>query len=225
MPRPPTAGASGSPRLSRYDTPPMIRDFDLTLDSFDALVFDCDGTLADTMPAHFEAWTEIANKYGLKFPETRFYALGGAPANKILKMLASEQGVTLDHEAVAHEKEHLFHDKYLEHVRAIEPVVAIARRYHGRKPMAVATGGIRKVIERCLDNLGIRGLFDALVSSEDVAHHKPAPDTYLEAARRLGVEPSRCCAFEDTDIGLQAARAAGMTAMDVRSLLSTTTPR
>ena len=198
---------------------------ELELDAFDALVFDCDGTLADTMPAHFEAWTEIARKYGLSFSEARFYSLGGAPANKILAMLAAEQGVALDHEAVAHEKEHLFHDKYLDHVREIEPVVAIARRYHGHKPLAVATGGIRKVIDRCLNNLGIRDLFDTLVSSEDVAHHKPAPDTYLEAARRLGVEPTRCCAFEDTDIGLQAARSAGMTAVDIRPLAAAGTIR
>ncbi len=191
---------------------------DLNLDAFDALVFDCDGTLADTMPAHFEAWTEIADKYGLSFPEERFYALGGAPASKILALLAAEQGVSLDPEAVAHEKEHLFFDKYLDHAREIAPVVAIVRRYHGRKPMAVATGGIRKVIERCLSNLGIGELFDALVSCEDVAHHKPAPDTYLKAAERLGVSPRRCCAFEDTDIGLQAARAAGMTAVDIRPL-------
>lgn len=191
---------------------------DLNLDSFDALIFDCDGTLADTMPAHFEAWTEIAQKYGLTFPEERFYTLGGAPANKILAMLSVEQGVVLDPEAVAHEKEHLFFDRYLDHAREIAPVVAIARAYHGRKPLAVATGGIRKVIERCLTNLSIRDLFDTLVSCEDVAHHKPAPDTYLMAAERLGVSPQRCCAFEDTDIGLQAARAAGMTAVDIRLL-------
>jgi beta-phosphoglucomutase family hydrolase len=196
----------------------MNTNHELELDRFDALVFDCDGTLADTMPAHFEAWTEIADKYGLTFSEERFYALGGASASKILAMLSSEQGVMLDPEAVAHEKEHLFFDKYLAHAREIEPIVAIARSYHGRKPLAVATGGIRKVIERCLDNLGIRDLFDTVVSCEDVAHHKPAPDTYLKAAERLGVAPERCCAFEDTDIGLQAARAAGMTAVDIRPI-------
>lgn len=192
---------------------------DVELDGFEALVFDCDGTLADTMPAHFLAWSEVCRKYGLSFSEERFYALGGAPAHKILKMLAAEQGVELDADAVAHEKEHLFFDKYLDAAQPVEPIVAIARRYHGVKPLAVATGGIRKVIERCLTNLGIRALFDALVSCEDVAHHKPAPDTYLEAARKLGVDPSRCCAFEDTDIGLAAARAAGMTAIDVRPVI------
>ena len=187
-------------------------------DAFDGLVFDCDGTLAHTMPAHFEAWQAIARKYGLSFPEDRFYAWGGVSATRILAMLSAEQRVVLDAEKVAHEKEMLFLTDYLGGAPAIEPVVAIARAYHGRRPLAVATGGVRPVVERTLANLGLTGLFDALVASEDVQHPKPAPDTYLLAAERLGVDPRRCVAFEDTDTGLAAAAAAGMTTVDVRTI-------
>ncbi|MEX0775029.1 MAG: HAD-IA family hydrolase [Phycisphaeraceae bacterium] len=186
--------------------------------SFAALVFDCDGTLADTMPAHFVAWSETTRRYGLELPEARFYELGGVPAHRIMALLAREQGVAIDALAAAHEKELAF-ERHLDSVQPIEPVVAIARQYRGKLPMAVATGGMRRIVERCLMNLGMADWFDALVSAEDVEHHKPAPDTYLLAAQRLHVHPAHCCAFEDTDLGLAAARAAGMTAVDIRRLL------
>ena len=182
------------------------------------LIFDCDGTLADTMPLHWRAWQVIAHRYKLNFPEERFYALGGVPSRDILKMLSREQGVPLDHLTVAHEKE----AEYLPLISQVEPVnsvVAIAREHHGRIPMAVATGGTRKVITQVLTHLGILQLFDALVTSEDVQHQKPAPDIFLEAARRIGIAPQQCRAYEDTDLGMQAIRAAGMHAVDVRVML------
>jgi len=183
-----------------------------------ALVFDCDGTLVDTMPAHFIAWRDTTEHYGLEFAEDRFYALGGVPADRIVRMLADEQGVAIDDPAqVAHEKELAF----AEHLGGIEPVhevVAIASAYRGLKPMAVATGGYHWLVRRSLEGIGIYGWFDAIVASEDVPNPKPAPDTYLEAARRLGCEPARCCAFEDTELGLASARDAGMTAVDIRSM-------
>ena len=120
------------------------------------LIFDCDGTLADSMPLHWRAWQLIAQRHDLHFPEDRFYAIGGVPASHILKMLAEEQGRPLDHIAV--------------------------------------------------------------VTSEMVTHQKPAPDIFLEAARRIGVDPRCCRAYEDTDLGLQAIRAAGMEAVDVRTM-------
>lgn len=184
---------------------------------YDALVFDCDGTLADTMPAHYVAWTETIRRYGLSFPEDRFYALGGVPAHRIIAMLATEQGVEVDPHALALEKESQF-ERHIGSVCGIDPVVDIARRYRGKLPMAVATGGLRHIVEQCLSQLGIADWFDALATAEDVEHHKPAPDTYLLAADRLGVDPRKCCAFEDTDVGIQAAEAAGMTCIDIRDL-------
>jgi HAD superfamily hydrolase (TIGR01509 family) len=181
------------------------------------LIFDCDGTLADTMPLHWSAWQIIANKYKLHFPEDRFYSLGGVPSRDIIKMLAEEQGVALDYVAAAHEKE----NAYLPLMAQVEPVqavVEIALAHYGRIPLAVASGGTQPVIIGVLEHLKIRHLFDAVVTSEMVTHQKPAPDIFLEAARRIGVDPQYCRAYEDTELGLQAIRSAGMEAVDARML-------
>jgi beta-phosphoglucomutase family hydrolase len=181
------------------------------------LIFDCDGTLADTMPLHWHAWQIVTERHNLHFPEDRFYAFGGVPSRDILKLLAEEQGRSLDHIAVAHEKE----EAYLPLMAQVEPihdVVQIAQSSHGKIPMAVASGGTQRIIGMVLDHLKIRHLFDAIVTSEMVKNQKPAPDIFLEAARRIRVEPEFCRAYEDTDLGLTAIRAAGMEAVDVRKL-------
>jgi beta-phosphoglucomutase family hydrolase len=179
------------------------------------LVFDCDGTLANTMPLHWRAWSLITQRHNLHFPEDRFYSLGGVPSRDILKMLAEEQGRSFDHIAVAHEKE----EAYLPLMSQVEPihaVVEIAKANHGKIPMAVASGGTQKIICQVLEHLKIRHLFDAVVTSEMVKNQKPAPDIFIEAARRIGVDPKFCRGFEDTDLGMTAIRAAGMDAVDVR---------
>ena len=181
------------------------------------LIFDCDGTLADTMPAHYRAWTSMLDRYGIPFPEERFYAMGGMPTARIIRVLAAEAGVPVDDvDRMVHEKESAFLAN-LHAVRPLEAVVAVAAAYRGRLPLAVASGGYRGTITRTLDQLGIRGWFDALVTAEDTPRHKPEPDVFLEAARRLGVAAGRCVVFEDTDIGLEAARRAGMASVDVRN--------
>ncbi len=182
------------------------------------LIFDCDGTLADTMPLHWKAWQAVTQRYRLHFPEERFYALGGVPSRDILKMLGEEQGLEIDHIAVAKEKEAAYLPM-LPQVREIELVTRIARENFGMMPLAVASGGMKHVIEQVLDHIGIRQLFAAIVTSEDVQRQKPAPDIFLEAARRIGVSPHLCRAYEDTDLGLHAIRAAGMAAVDVRELI------
>jgi beta-phosphoglucomutase-like phosphatase (HAD superfamily) len=180
------------------------------------LIFDCDGTLADTMPAHYKAWLGVLGRFAIPFPEPRFYAMGGMPTASIIRVLAGEVGVAIpDVGALTLEKERLFLT-HLEAVGRIEPVVTIAAAYRGRLPIAVASGGYRDTITRTLDRLAIRDWFDALVTAEDTARHKPEPDVFLEAAKRLGADPARCVVFEDTDIGLEAARRAGMPGVDVR---------
>lgn len=182
----------------------------------DALIFDCDGTLADTMPLHWRAWEQTARKYELHFTEARFYELGGVPARHILAMLFTEQSRHgLDAHAIALEKE----ERYLlllPEVKPIEPVVELARVCRGRLPLGIATGGSRPGIPLVLRALGILDWFGAVVTSQDVKNPKPSPDPFLEAARQLGVDPRRCRAYEDTDIGLASIRAAGMEAVDVR---------
>ena len=182
------------------------------------LVFDCDGTLADTMPMHWRAWQVIAKKYKLHFPMDRFYSLGGVPSRDILKMLAEEQGLTLDHIQAAHEKENAYLPLMAE-VEPIHAVVEIARENFEKIPMAVASGGTLPIIEQVLTHLKIRHLFGAVVTSEMVKNQKPAPDIFVEDARRIGVDPKFCRGYEDTDLGMQAIRSAGMDAVDVREIL------
>jgi beta-phosphoglucomutase family hydrolase len=186
-----------------------------SMDPIRGIIFDCDGTLADTMPWHYEAWSTILARYDLEMSEDRFYALGGWPTRRVAELLIAECGRSIDAERISSEKESLFHEM-LPHVRPIEPVVEVVRAWRGLLPLAVATGAMRPICEKILRQIGVPGWFDTIVSAEDVERHKPSPDIFLEAARRLGVEPSRCRVYEDTDPGLEAARRAGMEYIDVR---------
>ena len=145
------------------------------------------------------------------------------PARDIFKMLAEEQGVTLDHIKAAHEKENGYL-QYLPEIGPIQAVVEIAKENFGKMPMAVASGGTQPIIVQVLEHLKIRHLFGAVVTSEMVVNQKPAPDIFLEAARRIGVEPKFCRAYEDTDLGMQAIRSAGMDAVDVREIIAKKKP-
>ncbi len=176
-----------------------------------------DGTLADTMPTHFEAWTRSMAEHEIEFTEDRFYSLGGVPAGAIIDMLAEEQGKSVDSSAIAEAKEALFLE-LLGEVQPILPVKAIAEFHREHIPMAIATGSPKWVAERILKSLGIRDWFGAVVGAECVANPKPAPDVYLKAADLIGVDPKRCHAFEDTELGMQAARAAGMTVININTL-------
>ncbi len=182
-----------------------------------ALVFDCDGTLVDTMPAHYIAWKQTMERYAIHFSEERFYQLGGVPTQRIVAMLAEEAGLALDPGAVAHEKEQAYY-ALSDHIAAVPHVVAIAREHRGRVPMAVATGSVRASAERSLKKIGVYDWFDAIVAAEDVTHPKPAPDVFLEAARRLNIPPGLCRAYEDTDLGIESARRAGMEVVDIRGM-------
>ncbi|MFM8736060.1 MAG: HAD family hydrolase [Pirellulales bacterium] len=186
------------------------------LQAADAILFDCDGTLADTMPAHYRAWLAVTRAHGLAFDEDRFYSLGGRPTRDIIATLAREAGVAVDVDQAAEVKEPNFLDQ-LSRIEAIGPVVDVVRRLRGRVPLAVVTGGYHDVVGRILDHIGLADAFDTIVASEDTARHKPDPDPFLEAARRLGARPERCVVWEDSDLGLEAARRGGMAWIDVRA--------
>jgi HAD superfamily hydrolase (TIGR01509 family) len=187
-------------------------------------IFDLDGTLVDTMPSHFVAWTEVARRHGFQFPEERFYALGGVPTRKIAAMLVAETGLTVDPVALALEKEQSYYDSLAASggIRPIATVIDIARRHRQSHegPLAVASGSLRRLITRTLEALAITDWFAAVVAAEDTARHKPEPDVFLEAARRVNADPATCTVYEDTDIGLEAARRAGMHPVDVRLLIA-----
>ena len=185
----------------------------------EGLIFDCDGTVVDTMPIHYAAWRATTARHGLVFPEDRFYALGGVSPFEVLRMLSEEQGVEIDSEAVTYQKE----AKYMEligNAKEIPEVMQIVRKSHGKLPMAIASGGTHETVEGILQHCGIRHYFDAIVTSQDVENPKPAPDTFFEAARRINVAPEKCRAYEDADMGIKAILAAGMEAVDVRDMLA-----
>ena len=184
---------------------------------FDGLIFDCDGTLTNSMPLHYRAWRDTMSARGVDFPETRFYAMGGMPTDKIIEALCDEQNVSIDVEATAIAKEQAFADLMGE-LQPLDLVVQCAQRHRGRLPMAVASGGIRPIINQQLNQLGIHDWFRAVVTSEDTELHKPEPDAFLLAARLLGVQPERCLVFEDSPLGFDAATRAGMQFVDVRPM-------
>jgi len=197
-----------------------IGDLKFPEDGFEAVIFDCDGTLIDSMPWHFRAWCEALKSFGTThmFEEDVFYAMGGRPTTDIVVELNGEFGLNLDAEAVALAKRRVFM-RYLDRIEPIVEVVEFARQWRGRVPLGVATGGQRMVVEKSLQAAGLSDLFDEVVAAEDVSVGKPAPDVFLEVASRLGVKPENCLALEDAPAGIMAAQQAGMEVLAVPSPL------
>ena len=183
--------------------------------SYEALIFDCDGTLTDSMPLHYVAWRETMTRYGIEFGEPQFYSMAGMPSEKIIAVLCREQSQSIDIDKAAHEKELEF-EKLLDRLEPLDRVCAIAKQYYQVLPMAVASGGIRRIIDAQLVQIKLDHLFDIRVTAEDTERHKPEPDVFLEAARQLDIDPRRCLVFEDSPLGFQAAAKAGMGWVDVR---------
>ena len=202
-------GAKGLGATMNLMNNPKNPTADWRLQDYTAILFDCDGTLADTMPAHYRAWLHVTNHHGLRFDEDYFYALGGRPTRDILATLATEASIEIDLDQASEMKEAAFLEQ-VKHVKAIDPVIAAVRRAHGHVPVAVVTGGYHDVCEKILLQIGVREFFDCIVASEDTSRHKPDPDPFLEAASRLGVQPEGCLVWEDSDLGVEAARRAGM---------------
>ncbi len=190
---------------------PSVGAIDFPKDGFEGVVFDCDGTLVDSMPAHFEAWCEALAIHGADgiFKEDVFFAMGGRPTLDIVVELNDEYGLKLDPAGVAFAKREAFL-KRLGTVRLIDEVADFARSLRGKVPMAIATGGSRMVIEKTLQIVGISDWFDEVVTADDVAEGKPAPDIFLKAAKLLGVPAHKCLALEDAPAGILAAQRAGM---------------
>lgn len=184
---------------------------DIPPGKFAGYIFDCDGTLVDTMPLHYRAWAEAMRRAGLRedLSEDLFYSFGGVPTRRVAELLGQHYGLSLDPDWVFHEKETLFLEMEPE-LEIIAPVVDFAREVAGRAPVSVASGGPRLIVRRTLDLMGLSELFPILVTPEDVRHGKPAPDMFLLAAEKMGVAPGACLVFEDAEPGIKAAEAAGM---------------
>jgi HAD superfamily hydrolase (TIGR01509 family) len=198
-----------------------IGPFSFPPGGFEAVIFDCDGTLVDSMPAHFEAWCEALALYGAGgvFKEDVFLAMGGRPTRDIVVELNDEYDLRLDPEAVAFAKREAFL-KRLNTVTLIDEVAAFAESLRGKVPMAVASGGSRMVVEKTLRIVGVSDWFDEVITADDVVEGKPAPDIFIKSARLLGVSPSKCLALEDAPAGILAAQRAGMQVIAIPSPLA-----
>lgn len=182
--------------------------------SFRAYLFDCDGTIADSMPLHYVAWKQALAEWSCEFPEDLFYAWGGRPVSEIIADLNQRQGLSMPVTDVSHRKETLYYE-LLPQLKAIPEVVEHIHAQHGSIPMAVVSGSRRNSVVTSLTQLGLLDKFDLLVCAEDYARGKPAPDCFLMAAAKLNVPASECLVFEDTDLGIEAATAAGMASVRV----------
>lgn len=190
-------------------------DWSAKLAPFRGLIFDCDGTLTDSMPLHFEAWQAAMAPFGIEFSEPQFYRWAGKPTTEIIRLLSQHQGVAVDVEKASMAKESHFKTR-INDVTARDEVVAVVRQMHGSIGMSVASGGDHDVVNAQLRCIGLTELLPIVVAAEDTAEHKPHPAPFLVAAERMGVAPVDCLVWEDSDLGLDAAAAASMTAIDVR---------
>ena len=182
------------------------------------LIFDLDGTLADTMPYHFAGWKKACLKYGADLDTSFLRKYTGSPgwiiADEIIKKCGLNGSVTIDE--IMNEKMVQF--SKLQHlVKPIEPVVMLARKYHGKLPMSVGTGGHRDVVERTLEITDLRKYFDIVITANDVNNYKPHPETFLKCAELMNVDPAGIEVFEDSELGVEAGINAGMIVTDVRS--------
>lgn len=180
-----------------------------------ALIFDLDGTLSNSLPVHTKTWRMIGEKYGFDFDTQIIHDLTGRPTIEFAKHVIERYQVNETPEKLVKMKQESFWA--LDHLlEPVEEVMDIVKNYHGKMPMSVGTGASRKSAEVQLGAHKITDLFDAIVSADDVTKHKPEPETFLECARRMGIAPQYCQVFEDGDLGIEAAKKAGMFVTDVR---------
>ena len=182
--------------------------------NFRAYLFDCDGTIADSMPLHFIAWTRAFAEWNCPFDEQLFYAWGGKPPREIIADLNQLQGLKMPIEVVAERKENLYYS-LLPQLKPVPEVIEHIDAQFGRIPFAVVSGSNRESIIKSLTTVGLLDRFQILVGHEDYTRSKPEPDAFLIAAQRLGIAPRDCLVFEDTAMGIAAATAAGMASVRV----------
>ncbi len=182
--------------------------------NFCAYLFDCDGTIVDSMPLHYIAWTKALSEWGGTFDEKLFYAWGGKPTREIIADLNKMQGLAMPVDTVAVRKEDIYFS-LLPQLQAVPEVLEHIDAQYGRIPFAVVSGSERESVEKSLATVGLLDRFPILVGHEDYTRSKPAPDAFLVAAERLGVAPHECLVFEDTDMGIAGAKAAGMATVRV----------
>jgi beta-phosphoglucomutase-like phosphatase (HAD superfamily) len=184
-----------------------------------ALIFDLDGTLSNSLPIHLATWNIVGEKYGFVFDPKILYEMTGRPTIEFAERVVQQYGLSADPNEIMLLKQKSFWD--MAHLlEPIDKVVSIVKAYYGELPMSVGTGAGRKSTQVQLETLNLMKYFDAIVTAEDVTSHKPKPETFLECARLMNVEPQYCQVFEDGDLGIEAAGKAGMMVTDVRPFIN-----
>jgi HAD superfamily hydrolase (TIGR01509 family) len=181
---------------------------------FSAYLFDCDGTVADSMPLHHRAWKQALAEWNCEFDEKLFYAWGGMPVVEIISTLNRQRGLKMPVEAVGRRKEALYYE-LLPELKAVPEVLEHIEEAHGRIPIAVVSGSTRDSVTASLVTLNLLNRFKTMVCAGEYSKSKPDPEAFLLAAAKLGVAPVHCLVFEDTEMGIQAANAAGMASVKV----------
>jgi HAD superfamily hydrolase (TIGR01509 family) len=181
---------------------------------FKAYLFDCDGTIADSMPLHYIAWNKALSEWNCEFQEDLFYAWGGMPIVEIVAALNQKYGLKMPLEHVSKRKEEFYYE-ILPQLKAVPEVLEHIQISYGQIPFAVVSGSTRDSVTASLNSLKLLDRFDTLVCAGDYQRSKPDPEAFLIAAHRLGVPAESCLVFEDTDMGIQAANAAGMASVKV----------
>jgi beta-phosphoglucomutase-like phosphatase (HAD superfamily) len=176
---------------------------------FKAYLFDCDGTIVNSMPLHHYAWKQTLAAWNCEYPEELFYQWGGLPISEIAQRLSEMYSIDLPIEEICDRKESLYYEN-LARLEGIPEVIEQIELQHGRIPFAVVSGGRRNTVEASLRTLGLLDKFDTLVCAGDYTRSKPNGEPFLIAAQRLGVPPASCLVFEDTQLGVDAAIDAGM---------------
>ncbi len=183
------------------------------------LIFDCDGTLVDSMPLHVQAWKEAVKKFGATYDQAFFYSCKGMKEKDIVPLYNARHKTNLDPEQLV-EAKHKYFSQNISQIKRIDIVADIALKYKGVLPMAVVSGGTRENVFAELKITGLDSLFEIMLTADDSFAPKPAPDLFLEAARRISVNPLTCMLFEDADLGIEAALNAKMHVTDVRHYIS-----
>ncbi len=178
-------------------------------------IFDLDGTLADTMPLHLQAWNEIGKQYNLSLSHEEHLRYAGMPTQKIVEMQAEKQGLKVDSGEFMKQKESFFVKELLPKVTPMATVFPFLKDLHGQYPSAIGTGSNFKTASKVVDYLQVEEYIKGLVTADDVENHKPFPDTFLACAEKIGIAPEHCLVFEDAGLGMQAAKNAGMQAINI----------
>ncbi len=194
--------------------PPLRKKLKLPQGPFKAYLFDCDGTIADSMPLHYLAWKKALGEWNCEFEEKLFYSWGGMPIAEIVSTLNQRCGLRMPVEVVARRKESLYFE-LLPQLKVVPEVLEHIEAQYGRIPFAVVSGSTRDSVTASLASLHLLDRFDTLVCAGDYRNSKPDPEAFLLAAAKLGVAPQDCLVFEDTDMGIQAATAAGMASVKI----------